>query len=304
MSPTDLTYNEQNIRHFYDLLEAESARGRARDFEVRLDGKVMIPRTNNPALLLNILTLVSPFTREVALILYKKGSQWNDKYSFHCQDSEPVLSGAPLTGAEVDKLVEERLERKSKEDELLRLREENQKMKGILGKQEEELQAMEKEITALRQQVGELEQKKNPLAGIKIEKLAGSALEHVARKNPDWVRHIPIVGEVIADQIEGENEERGKGKRKPKENTQGKSTVQLIEEEEPRLTGNPQAVQPPPPAETIDLERSLEFMEYAVKEFFPEQEAKLREMLEFMQKNKDDFNVALQLVREQQFLNK
>lgn len=105
-------YNMDHIQRLHAHLEFLAHNQTPRDYDVRVDELIVVPRTNDPTRFFNYEDCIFDWTKEVTFFLYKGASRVAEKYTFVLKDEQ---SSGTYTQAQVDAQVA-RIVRLAKQD--------------------------------------------------------------------------------------------------------------------------------------------------------------------------------------------
>jgi len=206
-------YDSGKIAMLKQLLENNARNGRPTEYEIKVDELKTVPRTNDPAQFDSHEDFITADTRTVTIILYEGQGKSSDKHIFsmngqtQAEQAQPVPS---LSGIDIDKKVDEKVEAVKKQMEYDKLVEENKELKEEAKEAEDYIEKLEK---ALEQEKKE----RLKIKGVHVGEIASIAAESLIRRNPHWIARVPGM-EGLAGFIE--------------EDTQKKEQATLVEESE------------------------------------------------------------------------
>lgn len=156
-------YNAEMIENIYRQLKTCEEAGEAREFEIRVDGQRIVPRTFKSDLFYSFDSFVTPNTRSVEIIFYSGESRFNERYFFWFEGGGS--SGESLEGfSGFDSEIKIR-ERVRKEYELNSLLKENKELLEEIEELEDELDEVEEENDKLKAALEEERAKGNDMMG-------------------------------------------------------------------------------------------------------------------------------------------
>ncbi|HVI45233.1 MAG TPA: hypothetical protein VM802_10195 [Chitinophaga sp.] len=143
-------YDPQKINHIRRLLQRESDKGRAKDYEIIIDGFKVIPRTCDINEFDDYEQELTPDSRSISILIYDSpNTNRNTRYSFN-RRLEP---GKGLDGlGEVENLISQRLAENNREHELAQLREKLQQAEQQLDEAEEYADQLQARISTLEEE--------------------------------------------------------------------------------------------------------------------------------------------------------
>ena len=200
MSVTKMPYNSEKVALLKQLLLNSKESGKPIDYEIRVDGMRAVPRTNDPEQFDRHEDFIDADTGSVTIMLYEGASRNNNRHIFLMKDepkSEP--KNKPLSGIEVDKMVNEKVEEIKQQMKYDQLKKENQEQK-------EEIKEAYGTIDKLRKMITDMEDQKG-INSLNWGKVAGAAAEAIIRNNPHIIAKMPG-GETLAGFIVEDNKKQ------------------------------------------------------------------------------------------------
>ncbi len=190
-------FNNERMELIKQLLQNSVETGKPQDYEIRVDGMRVVPRTNDPELFDKYEDFVKEKTREILVMLYEGVSKKNMKYLFHLRDEDmPQPNGKALSGIEVEKIVSEKLEQQKQQMKQEQIEKENKEMKKQLQQNTDE---MEKAAEVIQKLKGERD-----LADMNWGKIIGVAGDTLIRNNTHLLAKVPFMSG-LAGILEADN---------------------------------------------------------------------------------------------------
>lgn len=173
-------YDQDKIDSLRRYLQRESEKGRARDYEIIVDGFKVVSRTDDIEEFDDYEQEIQDSTRNVTILIYDGDTTpRNTKYSFSL-NQDNSFPQQPTNGlgslGEVNQLIQQKLDEQNKEYQLERLREK-------LKETEEKLQEAEEYKDQLAQEIEHLNANKNSFQGINLGELGSEILKYTLARN-------------------------------------------------------------------------------------------------------------------------
>jgi hypothetical protein len=188
MSIIKSNYSSGKVTLLRQLLENNAQAGTPTDYEIRVDGMKVIPRTNNHELFDNHEDFVNQETAEITIILYEGNSRRSTRHVLSLKEEpkkETVPPPAPgLSGVEVEKMMEDKLRAQRQEIEFGLLRKEVKELK-------ERAEDSEQYADELEGVVEKAKANGNKIGGLHWGEIAGVAFEGILRRNAHLLLKIP-----------------------------------------------------------------------------------------------------------------
>lgn len=128
-------YAGQRIDSIIRILENETAAGRPKDFDIRVDELKVVPRTHNIEEFLNHEEFINAQTQSVSITLYEGNSRHYTRYVLMLKEETTSLSEQQKTLAGIESTINEKIQqqRNQWEKELLEqeLKKNQRAIKGI-----------------------------------------------------------------------------------------------------------------------------------------------------------------------------
>ena len=196
-------YTPQEVERIYDYLSVYHEKEQPIQFEIIVDNFKAVRRTDDLSMFHVFDKFIKPNTKSVEFILYTGNSNNNDKYMlFFGEDEQRGLSGL-----EVEKRIQEGIDKEKRGWEFDQLRAENKTLKQELQDQEKELDSLEKELERMEAEKEALIARQSPLKGL-VGELGAGIIEAVVRRNPKTIAQFIPGGETLAGLLDQEAKER------------------------------------------------------------------------------------------------
>ena len=202
MSIVKSPYSSGKVVLLRQLLENSAEAGMPSDYEIRVDGMKVIPRTKNPELFDGHEDFVNADTGEITIIIYEGSSRRSTRHVMSLKEepkkeTPPPPPPAPgLSGVEIEKMMEDKLKAQRQAFEHDLLKKENKELKEALDEADEESEKM----------VSVIEKAKangNKIGGLHWGEIAGVAFEGIVKRNAHLLMKIPgaegLAGLLTAD---------------------------------------------------------------------------------------------------------
>lgn len=187
MSIIKSNYSSGKITLLRQLLENNAEAGTPSDYEIRVDGMKVVPRTNNPELFDNHEDFVNQDTAEITVIIYDGNSRRSTRHVMSMKEPKKDMPPPPaptLSGLEIEKMLEEKLKAQREAFALDLLKKENKELK-------EQIEETEDYTGKLEEAVGVAKSNGNKIGGIHWGEIAGVALEGMIKRNAHLIAKIP-----------------------------------------------------------------------------------------------------------------
>ncbi len=179
MPLVEAKYDQDKVDSLKNYLRRESEKGRAKDYEIEVDGFRVVPRTDDIEEFDEFEMHVRDTTRNVTIKIYDGDSTpRNTKYSFQLnKDNIPAQPTNGLGGlGEVGQIIQQKLDEQNKEYQLERLKEKLEETEQALTEAEDYSERLEAEIKFLKEN-------KYNLGSFNIAELGAEVLKYTIAKN-------------------------------------------------------------------------------------------------------------------------
>lgn len=178
-------FSQSRIDAIKRYLHREADKGKAKDFEIQVDGFKVVPRTNDLAEFDDYELELSPESYNVSILIFDgAATNRNTRYSLQMGSAKAApqaLNGTDENG--IASLLKEKLEERDKEHELNRLQE---KVKEL----EAQLKESEAWGSQLEQHISEIQEGRHKKV-VGLSELAGYVLDGIVKKNPHILNALP-----------------------------------------------------------------------------------------------------------------
>ncbi len=183
-------FDQSKVDTIKRFLQREADKGRARDYEIIVDGFRIVSRTSNVEEFEDYEDHIMVQTKNISFLVYDgPTTPRNTKYTFFFQEVEiPKRNNELGNLPNAETIATQKIEEFKRETEVTALREKVTTL-------EKELEEAEEYHDILQARIDEYESKKYLLSGVNLGELAGIALESVFKKN---AHKIPVIGEQLA----------------------------------------------------------------------------------------------------------
>jgi hypothetical protein len=177
-------YDQNKIDSLKRYLKREADKGRARDYEIIVDGFKVVSRTNEVDEFDDYEDEIKDNTRNIAILIYDgAGTNRNTRYSFSLnQDNASPISAKPINGlgglGEIDEIIQQRLDEKEKDFKISSLEKELEETSQKLSEAEDYHKQLEDEIVRLK------EEKPKPHAfSLQLGEIGATVLDGLLKRN-------------------------------------------------------------------------------------------------------------------------
>ncbi len=196
-------YSPEEVERIYEYLSVYHEKEQPIQYEIIVDNFKAVRRTEDLSMFHVFEKFVKPKTRSVEFILYTGNSNNNDKYMLYFGEDEQK----GLSGLEVEKRIQDGIDKEKRGWEFEQLRKENQDLKAEVNDQDKEIDQLEKEIERLEKEKEDFISKQSPLKGV-VGELGAGIIEAIVRRNPKTVARLIPGGESLAGLLDQEARER------------------------------------------------------------------------------------------------
>lgn len=224
MATSHHKYTDGIVRHLGNILSAEAQKGTPKEYEIRVDGIKVVPRTSAIELFDSFTEFIHSDAATVTVLLFRGASQYSDKYVLSIGNNP--MESQSLNGPEIEDRINHKLREAQREHELKGLKKENQKLRLKLKRKK-------KYISNLEDSLLEHQEKKFHLGDINLGELSSHVLEGIVRRNTHFLTALPG-GQALAGAIEADNEQKAKALNAPA--PEATASFQREEDDSPNLT--------------------------------------------------------------------
>jgi hypothetical protein len=196
-------YSAEEAERIYEYLSVYHDRAQPIQYEIIVDNFKAVRRTDDLSMFHVYENFIKPKTKAVEFLLFTGNSNNNDKYILYFGEDEQK----GLSGLEVEKRIQDGIDREKRNWEFDQLRRENQELKEDLNQQDKEIEGLEKEIERLEREREEMLSKQSPLKGV-VGEIGASVIESMIRRNPKTIARIIPGGEALSGLLEQEAKQR------------------------------------------------------------------------------------------------
>lgn len=227
------TYNPQKIEIIRRMLEKQSEKGSPLAYEMFVDNFKVVMKTTDLSEFDSYEDVMTNDSKFVRINVYNSPSETisHTKYVFEVEERKPQVQQALGEVTDINAKIKESIA-------IERERWDRDQLLKELDRTKLELQEAEEYIDELTEKLDKVKQKPNHLGKLDLGSLAGSAIEGMIRRNPQWLNKVPGL-EGLAGVIVDENT-NGKRIDTPAEETEvtvskANTTPALTEEEKSYL---------------------------------------------------------------------
>jgi hypothetical protein len=223
------TYNPQKIEIIKRMLEKQSSKGSPLAYEVFVDNFKVVMKTTDLSEFDSYEDVMTNDTKYIRINVYNSPAETisHTKYVFEVEERKPQVQQALGEVTDINAKIKESIA-------VERERWDRDQLMKELDRTKLELQEAEEYIDELTDKLEKVKQKPNHFGKLDLGSLAGSAIEGVMRRNPQWLTKVPGL-EGLAGVIVDENT-NGKRIDAPTEETEvtvtKASSVHALTEEE------------------------------------------------------------------------
>lgn len=196
-------YSAEEADRIYEYLNVYNDRGQPIQYEIIVDNFKAVRRTDDLSMFQVYENFIKPKTKSVEFLLFTGNSNNNDKYILYFGEDEQK----GLSGLEVEKRIQDGIDKEKRNWEFEQLRKENQELKTDIQEQDREIEGLEKEIERLEREREDIISKQSPLKGV-VGEIGASVIESMIRRNPKTIAKIIPGGESLAGLLEQEAKQR------------------------------------------------------------------------------------------------
>lgn len=175
-------YSQERIDKVLDYLKMYQDLGEPIEYEIVVDGFKAVRRTSNTELFPVFENFVNANTNSVEILLYQGNSRHYEKHIFTFKEPEQPKE-TPLSGVDVENMVNERIIRAKHEWEFEQLKKDNKEWEEYAEELEEDKARLEKELA-------EIKSSQSPLTGM-LGEFGSSFLSGLVKNNPALADKIP-----------------------------------------------------------------------------------------------------------------
>jgi hypothetical protein len=197
------TYCNGKIALLRQLLENNAESGTPVDYEIRIDGMKVVPRTNKPEAFDNHEDFITEDTKTVLVIIYDGSSRRSTRHLLTMKEEQKqeAASSLPaqspgLSGVEIERMMEDKLKAQQEAWEHNLLKKENRQLK-------EQLEEAETHMEKLGEVIEAAKSNGNKIGGVHWGDIAGIAVEGIIKRNAHLLSKIPgaehLAGIIAAD---------------------------------------------------------------------------------------------------------
>lgn len=263
-------YDPRKIELIQNILLSHAENGTPHFFEIKMDGFTVVPKTNIPDHFERFQQFISESTEKLTIIIYSTTPD-SGQTGYYTFSLSPADKSKPLNGTDLNGLIDEKLKQQREQYDKERLLEKLEETQKTLSEAEEYIDNLEDRIKTM-------EQKPNHWGKLDLGMLAGSALEGILRKNPQWLSKVPGL-EGLAGAIKQENS----GQQHIPSQPESQVSFSKVDEADEGLSE--------------DEQKLLEFGKKMLENFSHPEIAQLAEILDALSKNKFQINIVADLLK-------
>lgn len=264
-------YDPRKIELLQNILMSHAENGTPHYFEIKMDGFTVVPKTNIPDHFERFEQFISESTEKLTIIIYSTTPE-SGQTGYYTFSLSPEDRKKALNGVDFESMIDQKLQQQREQFDKEKLLEKLEMTQSKLSDAEEYIGNLEDRIKAF-------EQKPNHWGKIDLGMLAGSALEGILRKNPQWLTKVPGL-EGLASAITQENSGQHQIHSQPE------NQVSFSKEDE--ADGGL----------SEDEQKLLEFGRKMLENFSHPEIAQLAEILDALSKNKSQISIVAELLKQ------
>jgi hypothetical protein len=189
-------YNPTRIQLLHQMLLNSQQQGLPREYDIKVDDLKVVQRTNDPEQFFRHEEFILPDTQSICITLYEGTSNRNSRHVFVLNEANNKQDNNHQSLDGIEKMLEAKMDKERQQWNLQLLQKENEALKQELEDAEEYTEQLEGEITALKEKKFE--------AGKNIGAVLSGAFEALVRNNPTMLKGIPG-GEALAGLLTEDN---------------------------------------------------------------------------------------------------
>jgi hypothetical protein len=205
-----LQYSPEILQLLHQELEISAENGNPVDYDVRIDGRIVIQRTNDPHEFSKLERLVNMTTQQIVLLRYlTSGSRRNTKTIIRVNEKAKPIEHQ-FAETDIESIVRQRMEKIQLQWQIDQLNEKLSNNQKLSSEREEYINGLEKEIDELEKKLDELSTDKPKterltLLGLDVGEVLGKGLAGLLERNPSILDSFGLSG--FADAIKkGKNQ--------------------------------------------------------------------------------------------------
>lgn len=189
-------FSDARISLLRQFLINNAQNGNPADYEIFVDELKVVGRTNDPHQFDNYEDFLTGETRDVTVVRYDGKSRRNTRHIFSFKE-ETKQENNPLSGIDIDKMVEEKLAHHKRQWEFEQLKNKNEELVNQISEAEEFIRKQSKTIEELKE--------KRKFEDREFGEIASVVVENLVRRNTHLLKKVPGM-EGLAGFIEKDNQ--------------------------------------------------------------------------------------------------
>lgn len=186
MPVTNDKYDQLKIDKLKHFLQDMTAKGQPRLYEIFVDNLKVVPKTEDPKEFDNYEYYMNEDTEKIRILIYNSAATpRNDQYCFYVQQNKTDKPGNGL--GDLDGIIQEKLDARDREYEMVRLKEELEEVK-------QQLEEAEEYNEKLEQQLADANSNRYKLGKLDLVGLGTLVLDKFAEKHSDVLSKVGLVG--------------------------------------------------------------------------------------------------------------
>lgn len=193
-SITTEKYDPVKLERLKYFLEANAERGKPKYFEIFVDNLKAVDKNNDPACFDDYTMYLNEDSRMVKVLIYTttESCPRNDKFIYNIvneteEKKKNEKQNQELSGIELQTRIDSAINNERERNQNEQLKKELETVKAELVQAEEYIESLEVDLTTERT-------KKHSWKELNLGNVASIAIEEVVKRNPDWMKKVPLLG--------------------------------------------------------------------------------------------------------------
>ncbi len=286
------TFSQGKIDGLKTHLETAASKGKAKSYEIWVDGLQVIPRTEEPSEFDNYEEYLTADSHQIKVVIYcTDKTNRNDKFIFSLKAKNPQeaidmgIAGLPVkvfqSNREIDQWRQKQTVKNEQSREMLELRNEIDGLNDLLDEKQKYIQELESVVQ-------EAKANGNKIGGFNLGAIAAEGLELLVRRNTKYMREWPGFSG-IADRIDEDTKARKIDTSKIPE-AQAESEVTFKKKDS---AGDGIIL-------TDQEKELLNFFKQVQKHFSQDEFEKVIEILDYLNKDKTELDAVLDYLKDEE----
>ena len=193
-SITTEKYDPVKLERLKYFLEANAERGKPKYFEIFVDNLKAVDKNNDPACFDDYTMYLNEDSKMVKVLIYTttESCPRNDKFIYNIvneteENKKNEKQNQELSGIELQNRIDSAINNERERNQNEQLKKELETVKAELVQAEEYIESLEVDLTTERT-------KKHSWKELNLGNVASIAIEEVVKRNPDWMKKVPLLG--------------------------------------------------------------------------------------------------------------